>query len=60
MTEKIIVHYEWANDYFMKRFAKGDVDMVSLLVENMSPEEINHPGTISSTLQKNTPLDRDK
>ena len=29
----------------MKPFAKkGDVDMVSLLVENMSTEEINQPG----------------
>ena len=34
------------NDFLPLHLAvsKGDVDMVSLLVENMSPEEISQPG----------------
>ena len=37
-----------ANNFFPLHLAasKGDVDMVSLLVENMSPEEISQPGGV--------------
>ena len=34
------------NGYFPLHLAsyKGDVEMVAFLMENMSPEDINHPG----------------
>ena len=34
------------NGYFPLHLAafKGDVDLVTLLMDNMSPEDINHPG----------------
>ena len=40
------VNLSTENGFFPLHLAasKGDVDMVSLLVENMSPEEISHPG----------------
>ena len=42
------VNLSSTNGFFPLHLAafKGDVDLVSLLVENMSPEEISFPGKV--------------